>query len=219
MRLKIYQIDPVLDMTGAMFRPMDFVDKVDPAIYRKVFDSELEADDLDDIYRIFNTKMHPLHNGRSMSRSDILVTDEGAFYVDSVGFKKINFDESKVNTQDLIRVLYVEPLKEPVEAFIPDTLDAKQHAVGGLIEFAYIADDAAIVCDEEGKLKGKEGNRYLDTGDVIAGPFLIVGLTEDSCRSLTREEVSMYKAKFMDAPDISPAEAQAQAGFGYMSFY
>ena len=117
MRLKIYQIDPVLDMTGAMFRPMDFVDEVDPAIYRKVFDSELEADDLDDIYRIFNTKMHPLHNGRSMSRSDILVTDEGAFYVDSVGFRPIDFDESKVNTQDLIRVLYVEPLKEPVIIF------------------------------------------------------------------------------------------------------
>lgn len=219
MKIKIYQVDPVLDMSGAMFRPLQFVDEVDPAIYRKVFDSELEADNLDDIYRIFNTTMHPLYNGRSMTRSDVIVTGNTAYYVDSVGFAPIDFDESKVNTQDLIRVLYVEPHKEPIEAFIPNTLDAKQHAVNGLIEFAYLSDDISIVCNEEAKLIGLEGNRYLDSGDVIAGNFLILGVDNEDCRSLTNEELAIYKAKFLEAPDISASEAQAMAGFGFMNIY
>ena len=215
---RVYQIDPQLDMNYAMYKPYACVDEVDPAIYRKVFDSELMFDSMDDIYTRFNTLMHPLYNGRSLTRSDVIVTDEGTYYVDSVGFRPIEFNEKLTNSTDQIRVLFVEPHNEPVEAFIPDTLDAKQHAVGGLIEFAYISDEAAIVCDEEGKLKYKEGNRYLDSGDVIAGNFLIVGLGEEDCRSLTREEADRYKAMFLDAPDISATEAQAQAGFGYISF-
>jgi hypothetical protein len=154
-----------------------------------------------------------------MTRSDVLVTDDGAYYCDSLGFKKIEFDEDKAVASDQIRVLFVEPHKEPVEGFIPDTLDAKQHAVGGLIEFVYIGDDAAIVCDEEAKLKGKEGNRYLEGGTgIVAGNFLIVGLSEEDCRSLTREEAARYKEKFKDTPDITPAEAQADAGFTFISF-
>ena len=215
---RVYQIDPQLDMNYAMYKPYDFISEVDPAIYRKVFDSELEFDTLDDIYTRFNTVMHPLYNGRSLTRSDVIVTDQGKYYVDSTGFRPIEFAEELTNSPDQIRVLYVEPHKEPVEAFIPDTLDAKQHAVGGYIEFAYISDDAAIVCDEEGKLKGKEGNRYLESGDVIAGNFLIVGLGDEDCRSLSTEEAAIYKAMFLDAPDISASEAQAQAGFGYISF-
>ena len=219
MRLKIYQIDPDKDINGVMYAPLKLIDEVDPRIYRKVFDSSLDIDELEDAYKIFNTTMHPLYNGRSMTRSDVLVTDDGAYYCDSLGFKKIEFDEEKAVASDQIRVLFVEPHKEPVEGFIPDTLDAKQHAVGGLIEFVYIGDDAAIVCDEEAKLKGKEGNRYLEGGTgIVAGNFLIVGLSEEDCRSLTREEAARYKEKFKDTPDITPAEAQADAGFTFISF-
>ena len=129
MRLKIYQIDPDKDINGVMYVPLKLIDEVDPRIYRKVFDSSLDIDELEDAYKIFNTTMHPLHNGRTMTRSDVLVTDDGAYYCDSLGFKKIEFDEEKAVASDQIRVLFVEPHKEPVEGFIPDTLDAKQHAV------------------------------------------------------------------------------------------
>lgn len=215
---RVYQIDPQLDMNYAMYKPYACVDEVDPAIYRKVFDSELEFDSMDDIYTRFNTVMHPLYNGRSLTRSDVIVTDEGTYYVDSVGFRPIEFNEELTNSPDQIRILFVEPHKEPVEAFIPNTLDAKQHAVGGLIEYIFNADDTAIICDEESKLKGKEGNRYLDDGGIIAGNFFVEGLGEETCRSLTDKEIAEYKAKYSDPPNISPEETAADVGIRLIRF-
>ena len=109
MRLKIYQIDPDKDSLGLSYQPFKKVDMVDPTIYRKVFDAEADVKDLESAFRMFNDEGHPLHNGRSMSVSDIVVTEDGAFYCDSMGFVKTPFDESKVDTSDLIKVLYVEP--------------------------------------------------------------------------------------------------------------
>ena len=54
-----------------------------------------------------------------MSVSDVVVTDKGAFFCDSVGFKQIEFDESQTQKpENLMRVLYVEPGKAPYEAEI-----------------------------------------------------------------------------------------------------
>lgn len=218
MRLKIYQIDPDKDSLGLSYQPFKKVDMVDPTIYRKVFDAETDVKDLESAFRMFNDEGHPLHNGRSMSVSDVVVTEDGAFYCDSMGFVKTPFDESKVDTSDLIKVLYVEPLKAPYEAEIPDTLEAKQKAVDGYIEYVYNTDETALVCDEEAKLKSKDGNRYLDGGGIIAGNFLVVGLGEEDCRSLTTEEVEKYKNKYSDAPKISPEETAADVGFNFISF-
>lgn len=48
----------------------------------------------------------------------------------------------------------------------------------------------AIVCNEEAKLEGLPLNRALrdedgDIYDIVAGTFMVVGLTEDSFGSLT----------------------------------
>ena len=122
MRLRIYQIDHDKDVNDLSFMPYKKIDKVDPGIYRKVFDAEADVKSLEEAFQLFNTKGHPLHNGRSMTRSDVLVTDDGAYYCDSLGFKKIEFDEEKAVASDQIRVLFVEPNKEPVEGFIPNLL-------------------------------------------------------------------------------------------------
>ena len=58
-----------------------------------------------------------------------------------------------------------------------------------------------IICNEEGKLNGAVLNRALygeDGGlqDIIAGDFLVVGLTEESFRSLTDEQMKRFEAKF-----------------------
>ena len=151
-------------------------------------------------------------------RMDSVVTENGAFYCDSYGFKPVEFDESQADVSDMIKVLYVQPHEKPYEAEIPNTLEAKQKAVGGLIEFVYNTDETALVCDEEAKLKCKEGNRYLDGGGIIAGNFLVVGLGEEDCRSLTDEEIQKYMNKFAEAPNIDDEETAADVGFKFIGF-
>ena len=62
------------------------------------------------------------------------------------------------------------------------------------------------VCNDEGKLAGMELNRALrdDTGevlDIIAGPFFIAGLSEDSFDSLSEEQIKTY-SKMYAKPEI-----------------
>ena len=85
-----------------------------------------------------------------------------------------------------MRVLVVEPGKRPIVKEIETGLEPLQKAVGGLIEAVYpFEEPVAIVCNEEGKLLELPLNRALldENGsiyDIIAGTFLVVGLTEDN---------------------------------------
>ena len=99
-----------------------------------------------------------------------------------------------------IRVLIVEPCKAPYVAEIPSGLESLQEKVGGLIQALYI-DDAALICNEEGKLLGLPFNRPLfdeegDLYDIIAGTFLVAGLTEDDFGSLSDEQIEKYSEIF-----------------------
>ena len=68
--------------------------------------------------------------------------------------------------------------------------------------------------NEEAKLIGMEGNRYLDDGhSIIAGPFFVCGLTEDDFRGLTEEEVQKYMNKYAEPEIISQEEVEADTGF------
>lgn len=54
-----------------------------------------------------------------------------------------------------IKVLLVEPEKYPKEIVIDDSLEAMQEVVGGDIEeYMPFDDDVAIICNEEGKMRG-----------------------------------------------------------------
>ena len=76
--------------------------------------------------------------------------------------------------------------------------------VGGSIQalFPY-ADPVALICHEEGKLIGLPWNRPLrdDDGfiyDIIAGTFLVTGLTKDNFGSLPTELVEKYTEIFQE---------------------
>lgn len=75
-------------------------------------------------------------------------------------------------------------VKRPDEDFghmtsISDSLKNLQNIVGGYIECVYLSEDLVIICDEEGKLKGREPNVPLK-GDVLVGTIIVVGNDGDS---------------------------------------
>ena len=103
---------------------------------------------------------------------------------------------------DTIKVVVVNPGKAPETKIIPNTLGALQECVGGFIELLYPWEDdtsACMYCNEEGKFNGMEWNRalYDESGDVyeiIAGPFIIVGVTDydEYNHSLTEKQIKHY---------------------------
>lgn len=141
MRTKIYQINTERDAKRVKFMGMDNLPKfqdsehVDPSIYDEVFNADISETELESIYAKFNTEGHPLHRGHSLSVSDVVVNDNGAFFCDSIGFKEIEFDETQAQKpSNLMRVIYVEPGRKPYVAEIGHTLEAEQKAVGGMIQ-------------------------------------------------------------------------------------
>lgn len=94
-------------------------------------------------------------------------------------------------------VLVIEPEMIPRIESIGDDLKSLQQVVGGLIEATYPYDDpVAIICNEEGKNLGLPLNRRLESYDIIAGTFIICGLSEDNFDSLTPELMNKYYNKF-----------------------
>ena len=108
---------------------------------------------------------------------------------------------------EMLKVLVVEPEKKPYTKEITHDLASLQKEVGGYIQAVYPWDDpCAIICDEEGKLKGYPYNRVLrdedgDIYDVIAGTFLVVGLGQEDFVSLTDEYIEKY-GKLFAAPEL-----------------
>jgi len=60
MRLKIYQIDAFKDKECMSYKPYNRIDKVDPSIYRKAIDAEVNIEDPEGAFRLFNSGDYPL---------------------------------------------------------------------------------------------------------------------------------------------------------------
>lgn len=103
---------------------------------------------------------------------------------------------------ETMKVLVVEPEKEPYVKEISSGLSSLQKEVGGFIEAVYpFEDPVAIICNEEGKLEGLPLNRALrdEDGhvyDIIAGTFLIAGLSEDNFCSLDDTQIEKFSAMY-----------------------
>lgn len=225
MNIKIFQINYERDKNRVKFLHYEHLDSfqdtkdINASIYDEVFSGDVDCSGLEDVFQKFNTEGHPLHRGHSLSVSDIVTTEDGAYYCDSVGFQKVDFDESLTQKPDnLMRIVYVEPHRSPYISEIEHSLEAEQKAVGGLIEILGNDDGTLIVTNEESKFHGMEGNRYLDDGhSIIAGPFFVCGATEDDFRGLTDEEVVKYMDRFKEPEDISQDEVESDMGIAFYS--
>lgn len=118
------------------------------------------------------------------------------------------------NTQKTIDILVINQDTKPVRKTIPNTLEAKQHEVGGYIEPFALKNGATIYCNEEGKVGRWTLNRAIRACDLkdgedtrivelMAGTFFISGFNPEMGEdiSLTEEQLH-YWAKRFHSPEI-----------------
>lgn len=86
-----------------------------------------------------------------------------------------------------IRILVVEPNKEPYKKKIPHTLEDMQRVVGGLIEFVELEYNVDLICNEEGKIYNLPMNRAIQN-DIVAGTFFIAGQHNGETISLSKNK-------------------------------
>ena len=132
-------------------------------------------------------------------------SDDGKYLIMGNGdrvFAIRNEETQEHAAPEKLTVLVVEPMKEPYVKEIEPGLHSLQAEVGGDIATTYpLSDPVGLVCNDEGKLIGLELNRGLrdehgEIYDIMAGTFLVVGLSEDSFTSLTPEQVQKYTEHF-----------------------
>lgn len=96
-----------------------------------------------------------------------------------------------------LRVMVVEPDKEPYEKFLKDSLEAMYEIVGKPIEVTrdILLPGMLLVVNEEGKLRGLPINRC--TGDdIICGTFFVCRNGKDDFKNLTDADVEEIKTVY-----------------------
>lgn len=103
-----------------------------------------------------------------------------------------------------MKIIVVEPFREPYVKNIERTLDNMQKLVGGYIQAVYPFEDEeiALVCNEEGKLQDLTPNRILfrygKPVDMIVGTFFLCSAPFDSedFEDIPTELIDKYIKKF-----------------------
>ena len=120
--------------------------------------------------------------------------------------------------QNEIKVVIVEPHKNPTITTIKTKLENLQEAVGGLIEIIDIEDDVCILCNEEGKLIGLEGNRRL-SDDILVGTFFVCGSNDEGeLTSLTDSQIEKYIKFFWEPQTFTQQEIENTLVFKFIPF-
>lgn len=98
-----------------------------------------------------------------------------------------------------ILVIIKNPGEQPrVEPLFDNTLEAFQAAVGGYIETATFASDAALIMNEEGRLLGLPYNCKFCNLDIV-GPIVCAGVKGDEFASLKASSIPMIMNALKEA--------------------
>lgn len=237
MHMTLYQIDMGRDENRLAFCSLDRiraeVGQVPAEAYEKVFEGDVDCASLEEAYLLFNRDDRPgVREFHSMSVSDVVAvrdpeTGEDSFhFCDSVGFEEIDFDPELTTDRvphagETIRVVLVEPGKEARLADVDPSLEGLYSAIKtDLIEATYPFEDdseACIVCDEEGKIKGRDLNRALrmdgdgEIYDIVVGTFIVCGCGGENFGSLTEEQQKKYLELYRWPERFFQADGEIQA--------
>lgn len=96
-----------------------------------------------------------------------------------------------------LRVMVVEPGKEPYEKYLRGNLESMQEVVGGHIETTRDSrlPNLVLVVNEEGKLKGLPINRGTHC-DIICGTFFVCRNGRDDFRNLTDKDIEKINSVY-----------------------
>ena len=211
MKIRVFQIDHEKDEKNLAFRDYQTVlaknGRIDESIYKQVYGGEVPCRTLEEVYALCNGENKPLgYIAESMSVSNVVEITQSnnrcCFYVDSVGFKMVDFDTSKADRSDMMRILILENEKVPYEAEIYHDIHAMQNVVDGYIEAIYFTpkDDAIVYCNDEFLLHDYAPNRFV--GEILVhGTFFVCGNGQNDegewiSTSLTEEQVEKYMQQF-----------------------
>jgi hypothetical protein len=113
MHIKIHQIDKEKDKSRVGFldlkRTTELSGKVNPSIYKTVFDGEVDCKSWGEIFTLFNSSEIPFtHQGRSLSVSDVVEVKEAPvlvgrikFYVSDDVYQIVNYIDSDKYNYDI----------------------------------------------------------------------------------------------------------------------
>ena len=114
------------------------------------------------------------------------------------------------------KVVMVEPHKNPTITTIKTKLENLQEAVGGLIEIIDIEDNVCVLCNEEGKLTGLEGNRKLGN-DILVGTFYVCGSNDEGeLISLTDSQLEKHINFFWEPQTFTQGENENSIVFKFI---
>ena len=94
-----------------------------------------------------------------------------------------------------MKVIYKYPGRPAEVRDVPNTLEALQGLVGGYIETVTVATDAAIICNEEGRLIGLEPNCTL-LGVHFVGSIVVAGVAGEEFTDLSEDGVKVFLVMF-----------------------
>ena len=107
--------------------------------------------------------------------------------------------------------------QKPYVHEVENEIRSLQELVGGYIELLHLSPSILLICDEESKLKGREGNRHVGH-EIIAGQFIVVGDAGESFRSLTSVEQKIVLSFFAEPEQITQDEVEASMMITFIPF-
>lgn len=117
MKIVIYQINPERDNHNIMFMNYESLEQfqgsseVDSSIYDKIYVGDVPCENLEEIYRVFNLERPDDFRGHSLSVSDVVEVvaggkqENGYYFCDSFGYKKISFKPELCGISERINVV------------------------------------------------------------------------------------------------------------------
>ena len=94
-----------------------------------------------------------------------------------------------------MKIIFKAPYKVPEIRYIDGGLETLQKLVGGNIEPISLNNGMVILCDEEGKLKGKEPNIWLERiKDTLVGNVIFIGEDGEDFTDFPEEQLDIVLA-------------------------